>query len=51
MRAEAPVDKARRVGCRHPHFYSFSGRCESCRKEPLSPNFPDPVWRGTNDPE
>jgi hypothetical protein len=38
---ESVLQKAARLGCVHPHFLSFAGRCEGCRKTPLSPNLPD----------
>lgn len=29
-------------GCVHPYILQWSGKCEACRKTPLSPNLPDP---------
>ena len=50
------VERARRIGCVHPHFLAFSGRCEKCLKSPLSPTLPDhhnprrPVPKGVSYP-
>jgi hypothetical protein len=31
--------------CVHPYYLSWAGKCEGCRKVPLSPNSPDPYNR------
>jgi hypothetical protein len=28
--------------CVHPYILQWSGKCEGCRKAPLSPSLPDP---------
>ena len=28
--------------CVHPYYMQWAGKCEGCRKPPLSPNLPDP---------
>jgi hypothetical protein len=38
------LHEAQRQNCSHAHFLSFTpgGRCEGCRKSPLSRSLPDP---------
>ncbi len=38
---ETWIEKAERLNCVHPHYLSFSGKCDGCKTEPLSPNLPD----------
>jgi hypothetical protein len=41
----APKDpqkaEKKEIGCVHPYVLQWSGKCEGCRKTPLSPNLPD----------
>jgi hypothetical protein len=41
-RTETPLERAARIGCVHPYFLAWAGRCENCRTTPLSPSLPDP---------
>ncbi len=39
---ETALEKAERLGCVHPHYLSFAGKCDGCRRLPLSGrNYPD----------
>jgi hypothetical protein len=38
---ETQLEKAKRLGCVHPYYLSWAGKCDGCRREPLSPNLPD----------
>ncbi len=39
--AATALEKAERLGCVHPYYLSWAGKCEDCRQRPLSPNLPD----------
>jgi len=41
-RPETHLQHARRIGCVHPYYLSFAGKCAGCRTTPLSPGLPDP---------
>jgi hypothetical protein len=43
MKAPKDPQKAEKkeVGCVHPYILQWSGKCEGCRKTPLSPGLPD----------
>jgi len=44
---ETALEKAERLGCVHPHYLSWAGRCDGCRRLPLSPNLPDHYARAS----
>ncbi len=33
---ETVLEYASRIGCVHPHYLSFAGKCDGCRKLPIS---------------
>ena len=48
---EAQEEKKKVTGCVHPYVLQWSGRCEGCRKAPLSPKLPDHYVRVRHDDE